>query len=315
MPTEIMPAALALQEQQSAAPATSAPMAETSAPAAIILPPPVIGPAANIPLVDPVHPAGETGPPIFGSRSAAEGPVVQDAQVIANNSLAEQILQTEAARRDANLVAGYLAKITRNDREGAAAGMKTMLAGNGFDLRGDDRQRKSDFESRLQFSALGGEVSFAATVRDLQSNGSASSIQAQTLSQIIAQAENLPAHQMRSLRLRLRPEELGQIDIQLSRDASGRISAHISAERESARGALSRSLDQLRETLSRAGLTVDKLQISAEAGLFAGHRDSAGARSNTRESPVAGASLLTGNETESGGQPPADTEKLLSLRA
>jgi flagellar hook-length control protein FliK len=115
--------------------------------------------------------------------------------------------------------------------------------------------------------------------------------------------------------LRLRPEELGQIDIQLSRDAAGRISAHISAERESSRGTLSRSLDELRDTLSRAGLTVDKLQISTESGLFAGHRGTDDAPSNTGESPSVVANLLTENQTEAGGQPRAEDEKLLSLHA
>ena len=190
----------------------------------------------------------------------------------------------------------------RNDREGnAAAGVKTLLAGNGFDLHGDDRERDSDFGSQVNFlPGLLGKASFASTVRDFEAAGGASSVQSQTISQIMALAETMGAHQTRSLRLRLRPEELGQIDIQLSRDATGRISAHISAERESARGALSRSLDQLRETLSRAGLTVDKLQISAEPGLFAGNRESDDARSNTRESPSAVANLINRKRNGSG---------------
>lgn len=264
----------------------------------------------------PVQSGTDATPQTFRSSSTTEAAVAQDPLLIVNDALAQQALQTEAARRDANLVAGYLANTTRNDREGSgAAGAKTLLAGNGFDMRGDDRERHSDFDARSQFSTLGSEVSFAATVRDFQSNGTAGSIQAQTISQIIAQAETLAAHQTRSLRLRLRPEELGQIDIQLTRDATGRISAHISAERESARAVLSRSLDQLRETLSRAGLTVDKLQISAETGLFAGNRESDDTRSNNRDSPSTVANLLTVNETEAGGQPRAEDEKLLSLRA
>jgi flagellar hook-length control protein FliK len=165
----------------------------------------------------------------------------------------------------------------------------------------------------LQFPSLAGDVSFASTVRDLESDASARSIQSQTISQILAQAETLTGRQTRSLRLRLRPEELGEIDIQLSRDAAGRISAHISAERESARVALSRSLDQLRETLSRAGLTVDKLQINAEPGLFAGNRESNDGGSNTRQSSSGVANLLTENEIEAGGQPRAEDGKLLSL--
>jgi flagellar hook-length control protein FliK len=195
-----------------------------------------------------------------------------------------------------------------------AAG-KTLLAGNGFNLGADSNEAESGSAPRLQFPTLAGEVSFASTVRDLESDASATSIQSQTISQILAQAETLTGRQTRSLRLRLRPEELGEIDIQLSRDAAGRISAHISAERESARVALSRSLDQLRDTLSRAGLTVDKLQINAEPGLFAGNRENNDAGSNTRQSSSGIANLLTENETEASGQPRADDEKLLSLHA
>ena len=110
------------------------------------------------------------------------------------------------------------------------AGVKTLLAGKGFDLRGDDERRASDFGSRMQFLPdLLGKASFGATVRDFEVAEVASSVQLQTIRQIMALAETMGAQQTRSLRLRLRPEELGQIDIQLSRDASGRISAHISA--------------------------------------------------------------------------------------
>ena len=304
------------RQQETALPSASM-VAETAAPA-VILPLPVITPGTNTRPVDSSQPAVEEAPK-FRSPSAVEAAVAQNPQVAANYNFAEQTLQSEAARRDANLVAGYLAEATRNEGK-SVAGVKTLLAGNGFNLRGDDKERGSDSDLGSQVSALRGEGSFAATVRDLQANGAAqsnggSSIQSQTISQIIAQAETLPGRQTRSLRLRLRPEELGQIDIQLSRDASGRISAHISAERESARGALSRSLDELRETLSRAGLTVDKLQISTHVGLLAGNRDSNDARSNTGESPTVAANLLTPNETEAGGQKLAEDEKLLSLHA
>jgi len=275
------------------------------------LAPAVNGATAPTGLIGPMQPAIE----IAEIRlRPAEGLDAPSLQVIADNNLNEQTLQVEAARRDANLVAGYLAQSTRIDRENGAAGLKTLVAGNGFDLRGDDGERDLHFESRIHFSALGGEVSFAATVRDLQSDGHATSIQTQTISEIMAQAETLSEGQMRSFRLRLKPPELGQIDIQVTRDAHGRISAHISAERETARGALFRSLDQLRETLSRAGLNVDKLQISADPGLL-GNRGNDDARSNTREPSSMVANLTPATDTESGAQAPAVTERLLSLRA
>lgn len=274
------------------------------------LSPPLIRPAPGRRAVDPIELAAEAAPPNVRIRSAEDVPVAGDPGIVATMGVAEQNLQSEAARRVANLVAGYLAEATSTDREaGPAAGVKAMLAGNGFDLRGEDSERNSKSNSQLQPAALVGEVSFAATVHGFQANGSTSSIQAQTISQIIAQAENIPALQTRSLRLRLRPEELGQIDIQLTRDAQGRISAHISAERETAREVLSQSLHQLREMLSRGGLTVDKLQVHTETG----HNHEAHSNAPQPQSPTTNS--ITPNETEAGGQLPADTEKLLSLRA
>lgn len=241
--------------------------------------------------------------------------VAQQPPVAVEGRLTDQTLQTNAARRASSLV-DSLAQTTLTEGGGnAAVGGKNPLSGNGFDLRGNDSQRDSNFVPPSRLPGLSGEVSFATTVRDLQSGGGGSSIQSQTISQIMAQAETLPGRQMRSFRLRLRPEELGEIDIQLSRDAAGRISAHISAERESARGTLSRSLDELRATLSRAGLSVDKLQISTEPGLSTGNRGTEDARSNTRESPSGVANSLSQDETETSGRPLAEDEKLLSLHA
>jgi hypothetical protein len=275
--------------------------------------PPAIGRTANTLLVDPIPVAPHLQ--VADESKLAEPPVAPQAQVAVEGRIADQTPQTNAVRRPSSLVAG-LATPTLNEGQGnTAVSGKSPLAGNGFDLRGNDTERDADFVPQSRLPGLSGEVSFATTVRDLQSGGGASSIQSQTISQIIAQAENLPGRQMRSFRLRLRPEELGEIDIQLSRDAAGRISAHISAKHESARATLSRSLDELRATLSRAGLSVDKLQISTEPGLSAGNRGTEDARSNTRESPSGVANLLTENETEAGGQPRATDEKLLSLHA
>jgi flagellar hook-length control protein FliK len=300
------------QQPGTASPSAPGLKAETPQAEVIILPQPGIGSAASTGLIDPMQPAAEAAD--IRVRFA-EGPRSLSPQVVASNKVAEQTLQVEATLREANLIAGYLAKSARTDPQTGAEGAKTLLAGNGFDLRGDDREHDLHFDSRIQFSALGGEVSFATTVRDLQSNGHATSIQAQTISEIIAQAETLSEGQMRSFRLRLKPPELGQIDIQVTRDVHGRISAHISAESETARGTLLRSLDQLRETLLRAGLSVDKLQINADPGLFAGNRGSDDTGSNTRGSPSVVANLTTATDTESGTQTPAVTERLLSLRA
>lgn len=308
-----MPAASSSPSQEIESAYAAAQTAKTIPLASGLILPPGIGRTANTLLVDPIFVAPHLQAAY--ENKLAEPLVAQQPEVAVESRLADQTLQTNAARRDSSLVAG-LAITTLNEGEGnTAAGGKKPPAGNGFDLRRNDSERDADFVTPSRLPGLAGELSFARTVRDLQSGDGASSIQSQTISQIIAQAENLPGRQMRSFRLRLRPEELGEIDIQLSRDAAGRISAHISAERESARGTLLRSLDELRATLSRAGLSVDKLQISNEPGLSAGNPGTEDARSNTRESPSGVANLLTENETEAGGRPLAEDEKLLSLHA
>lgn len=251
----------------------------------------------------------------FTFTGSEEATTVQVPPIAGNTSLPEQALQSAAACRDANLLAGYLAETMRNDRGAkGTSGLKMPLGDHGFDLAVDETSLVSDVGARL-ISPLAAELSFATAVRDLQTNGQTGAIGPQDINQIIAQAEALRGRQTRSMRLSLRPAELGEIDIQISRDAAGRISAHISAERESARVALSRSIDQLRETLSRAGLTVDKIEINARPDLFAGNRENNEARSNHRESQSVVANLLVENETQAGGRPRAEEEKLLSLRA
>jgi hypothetical protein len=308
-----IPAASSSQRQEVEAPYAAAETAQTIPIASGLILPPGIGRSANTPQVEPKLVAPHL--PVADESKLAEPLVAQQPQVPVEGRLADQTLQTIAARRASRLVAGLTPGTLTEDGGNASLGGKNPLAGDGFDLRGNDSERDPDFVPQSRFTGPAGKVSFASTVRDLQSTGSASSIQSQTISQIIAQAETLTGRQTRTLRLRLRPEELGEIDIQLSRDAAGRISAHISAERESARVVLSQSLDQLRETLSRAGISVDKLQISTQSGLTADNRGTEDAGSNTRKSPSGVANLLSENETEAGGRPRAEDDKLLSLHA
>jgi flagellar hook-length control protein FliK len=272
--------------------------------------PAATGQTANTGPTDPIR--VPKSPPVADENEIGEPLIAPAPEGAVKSRFADQ---SNTTRLVSNLVAGLARTVLSEGQSNTPVGGAKSTAGNGFDLRGSETEREPNFIPQSRLTGLASEVSFATTVRDLQAGGGASSIQSQTISQIIAQAELLPGRQMRSFRLRLRPEELGEIDIQLSRDAAGRISAHISAERESARGTLSRSVDELRETLSRAGLTVDKLLISTETGLSAGHRGTEDARSHPRKSPSGVTNLLTENETNAGGQPRAKDEKLLSLQA
>lgn len=67
-----------------------------------------------------------------------------------------------------------------------------------------------------------------------------------------------------SLTLRLHPEDLGMVRIELQL-AEGSVRAQITTQTDAARELLTRDLTQLRESLHRHGLTVEKLEVQVSA--------------------------------------------------
>src|SRR5262249_25435066 len=123
------------------------------------------------------------------------------------------------------------------------------------------------------------------------------------------------AQQPRSVRLRLRPEELGQVEIQLTRDSSGKVSAQLSVERENTRAVLVQSLPQLRQTLERAGVTVERLQVTSETLAFA--RDGRDTRQQVAHEATRSSFSKTESldESETRSKDRVRDHKLLSLSA
>ncbi len=140
----------------------------------------------------------------------------------------------------------------------------------------------------------------------------AASVRSQTIDQLIALAETTHTAQTKSLRFRLRPRELGQIEIQLHRDAEGRISAELNVERESARQVLSQTIGELRDALARAGFTVDKVEIRADTGLLGGNAHNQGTANHSQANEIIFNPL---DEIEPSIQTDSDEDKLVSLRA
>ncbi|HWQ31699.1 MAG TPA: flagellar hook-length control protein FliK [Blastocatellia bacterium] len=89
----------------------------------------------------------------------------------------------------------------------------------------------------------------------------AQTIIGQAAEPVINAAASLAPREARTLRLTLNPQELGQLEVRLTRDEDGRVSATFTADRETTRQALSAGLSELRQTLERAGLPVDRLEI------------------------------------------------------
>ncbi|HQU83395.1 MAG TPA: flagellar hook-length control protein FliK, partial [Pyrinomonadaceae bacterium] len=65
------------------------------------------------------------------------------------------------------------------------------------------------------------------------------------------------------LKMRLHPAELGTVEIHLEKNANGHLQAHLSTETETARTALHENIDQLRNTLEKAGWQVGAVEVSS----------------------------------------------------
>lgn len=66
----------------------------------------------------------------------------------------------------------------------------------------------------------------------------------------------------KSVKMRLHPEELGEVEVNLETRSNGEIRAHIHTDKESAHKILADNLEHLRENLQNNGWQVEKLEVS-----------------------------------------------------
>ena len=219
----------------------------------------------------------------------------------------------EAIKREANLVASYLAQSTRDNRESAFEAIKTQVSGNGAESNSSESNDRDTKDSTLNSMNLG-SLNFASNLKAQSAETVKEIVSPQVANQIAELASTTQPRQQRSVRLRLRPEELGQVDIQLSRDSAGKVSAHVVVEREAARTALAQSLPQLRAALERAGLSVDSLNVSSDTSSFSGtSRDHSQSTDESHRSSSSNQSSTNTSETQSKER--VREHKLLSLSA
>jgi len=219
----------------------------------------------------------------------------------------------EAIKREANLVASYLAQSTRDSRESAFEVIKAQVSGNGAESKSKDSNDPDTKELTLNTVDVS-SVSFVSTLKKHSIDTVKEIVSPQVANEIADLASLTQPRQQRSVRLRLRPEELGQVDIQLSRDSAGKVSAQVVVEREAARTALAQSLPQLRETLERAGVSVDRLNVSSDASSFAGtNRDNSQSTDESHRSSFGNQSSTSTSETQAKER--VREHKLLSLSA
>lgn len=294
----------ALHELQTAPPLTPTPSPRQLANVGVMAHPMTIASA---------RPASASATPRATSKSLLDS----ESQILVDNNAPAPTLQEQAAQRDANLVAGLLAAATRESREtNPLSAIRRQFAGEfGLPSNGSNNESGAD-ASTDTMQEVQTTLAFARIAQEpAPVVATASPLAAQVVSHIIALAETLNGRPVRSIRLRLQPEELGQVEIQLKRDAQGNISAHLTAEHETSRRALSQSLGQLRETLERAGLTVDRLEVKSETASLTGNSANQNAHPRNQQSQRPTTKLPTIPETEDRQARGAGDHKLLSLSA
>ncbi len=145
----------------------------------------------------------------------------------------------------------------------------------------------------------------------------ASAMLSQTADAVISMAERVARHETRRLDIKLTPDDLGEIQVRLTRDADGKLSAMMLADRESTRHTLANGVDLLRGALERAGVVVDRLDVNVGAGTgqnaaagdngFGSHQEQA--RSHARDDDYEMHRRPTGSANAD------DDDRLLSIRA
>lgn len=173
-------------------------------------------------------------------------------------------------------------------------------------------------ESQLPAATAQSPGATVSTVSAKDNLTTAQSIASQ-VAHVLTQAagEVMRGRETRAIRLRLRPEELGEVQINLSTGQNGRLSAHITAEHEITRRAIATSLEQLREALGQAGVNIERLDVGLSYSQNSGAQTSSGSPSESANRAVAASAPTSPAlaEVSGAGKTSEQDERLLSLRA
>jgi flagellar hook-length control protein FliK len=167
-------------------------------------------------------------------------------------------------------------------------------------------EAETSFMTQAQSAGLS---SAATTAAD---KGAAQPIAAQALHPLVELAHQTAQRETRSLRFDLHPKEMGRVEVEVSRDAAGHVSATLNAEHADAAQALNHSLGHLREALEQAGVKVEQLHVFTSAQFQQQPNGQPHQQQAERATPLE-ALLLEPATEESSTEVEAD--KLLNLRA
>lgn len=256
-------------------------------------------------------------------NSAVSGETEPIADFAAAWSAQSQSLQTEAAHRDSMSVAAMLAENSRLARPAfSSSSLKPMFSAvSAANFADEESLNAPTPESVLATNAASAQAQLAATLRDDIVSGEAEtarSVAGQIAGPALELFEKLSPREAGTLHLRLNPEELGRVDVQITRDAAGRLSAQLMAEHEAARRALSDGINHLRETLERAGVAVERLDVAVDvqtgANNFAGEQKQFQEAARALSSAASAASATVDTTLDLRPAAPAE-DRLVSIRA
>jgi hypothetical protein len=142
----------------------------------------------------------------------------------------------------------------------------------------------------------------------------------QTVQPVLELANSVPPQESRTLRFSLNPAELGRVDVEVTRDAEGRVSASLTVEQADTAQTLTQGIGQLRESLERAGLVVEQLQIATQlqpqtAQQFGQQTGQQADQPQTAPPHNSNADSSLTDPTLGGSTIPGSENKLLSLHA
>jgi hypothetical protein len=125
----------------------------------------------------------------------------------------------------------------------------------------------------------------------------------------------LAHREQRSIRIRLRPEELGEVEIKITTDDRGHLNAHISVEQDFTRRAIEDGLNHLRETMQQAGVNIGEINVSISQLTSGGAGAHTESHSQTAVGQQLSATHTSPSSDENAGGGESNEERLLSVRA
>ncbi|MEP6901840.1 MAG: flagellar hook-length control protein FliK [Actinomycetota bacterium] len=152
------------------------------------------------------------------------------------------------------------------------------------------------------------------TVETVQNNQSDPAKIAEQINPHLLELAALTAqkNEKQTLKMRLHPAELGTVEIILERNSSGTLNACFQTETEGARQALTKNLDQLRDSLQNAGWQIGRMEITngSLSSTADGHRENPSRQSESVENYNFSRSSETPDDLEQN-----NSNRLLSLLA